>query len=145
MRVFDFAGVVEAMGEIWRICDTKNDRVQQGETYGEGDQVQAEEYEAEQGGIRKVVEDSQDESSDIADSPTSQKSTDLELPKENAEVEATKMSMIVIDSITPVVNAIVLKDQTQGLPPPRRNSFPLLIIRLQAKASSPQPCAPSGT
>lgn len=158
MRVFDFAGVVEAMGEVGRICDTKNDRLQQGETYEAGEQVQEEEDKAEQKGIKKVVDDSQDESSDLSDSPPSKKAeqegikkvvddsqdessnlsdsptsknpTDLGILKENTEVQAARMSMIVIDSITPVVNAIILKDRTQGLPPPRPNSFALLKIRL---------------
>ena len=146
MRVFDFAGVVEALGEVGRICDTKNDKLQQGETYEAGEQVQEEEDKAEQeeikkvvddsqdessilsdspksqkaarGGIKNVVDDSQDESSNLSDSPTSKNSTDLGVLKENTEVQAARMSMIVIDSITPVVSAIILKDQTQGLPPP---------------------------
>lgn len=126
MRVFDFAGVVEAMGEVGRICGTKNDRLQQNETYEAGEQVQVEEDEAEQDGMKKVVEDSQGESLDLSDSSTSDKSTDLEIHKENSEVQATRMSMIVIDSITPVVNAIILKDQNQGLPPHRCRSLPLL-------------------
>lgn len=147
MRVFDFAGVVEAMGEVGRICDTKNDRPQQNETYEAGDQVRGEDDEVEQEGIRRVlensqddeveqdgikrvVEDSQDESSDLSDSPPSKKSTDMEILKENSELQATRMRMIVLDSIAPVVNAIILKDQTQGLPPPRPNSLPLLNIHL---------------
>lgn len=116
MRVFDFAGVVEAMGEVGRICDTKNERLQQVETYAEADQVQEEEDEAEQEGAKKVVEDSQDESSSLSDSPMSEESPGLGSLKENAEVQATRMSMIVIDSIAPVVTAIILKDQTQGHP-----------------------------
>lgn len=130
MRVFDFAGVVEAMGEVGRICDTKNDQLQQSETYEPGDQLQEEKDEAEQDEIRRVVEDSQDESSDLSDSPTSNESTGLEINKENSEVQATRMSMIVIDSITPVVNAIILKDQTQGIPSHPSSSLPLLNIRL---------------
>lgn len=121
MRVFDFAGVVEAMGEVGRICDTKNERLQQVETYGEADQVHGEEDEAEQEGARKVVEDSQDDSSNLSDSPRSKKSTDVGMLKENAEVQATRMSMIVIDSIAPVVTAIILKDQIQGPPAPHPN------------------------
>lgn len=118
MRVFDFAGVVEAMGEVGRICDTKNERLQQVETYAEADQVHEEEDEAEQEGARKVVEDSEDESSNLSDSPSSKKSTGLGILKENIEVQASRMSMIVIDSIAPVVTAIILKDQTQGPPHP---------------------------
>ena len=140
MRVFDFAGVVEALGEVGRICDTKNDQLQM---YEAGEQVQEEEdkaeqeeikkvvddsqdessnlsdspksKKAEQEGTKKVVDDSQDESSNLSDSPTSRYSTDLGILKENTEVQVARMSMIVIDSITPVVNAIILKDQTQGL------------------------------
>lgn len=118
MRVFDFAGVVEAMGEVGRICDTKNERLQQVETYAEADQVHEEEDEAEQEGARKFVEDSEDESSNLSDSPSSEKSTGLGILKENVEVQASRMSMIVIDSIAPVVTAIILKDQTQGPPHP---------------------------
>lgn len=118
MRVFDFAGVVEAMGEVGRICDTKNERLQQVETYAEADQVHEEEDEAEQEGARKVVEDSEDESSNLSDSPLSKKSTGLGILKENIELQASRMSMIVIDSIAPVVTAIILKDQTQGPPHP---------------------------
>lgn len=115
MRVFDFAGVVEAMGEVGRICDT---RLQQVETYAEADQVHEEEDEAEQEGARKVVEDSEDESSNLSHSPSSKKSTGLGILKENIELQASRMSMIVIDSIAPVVTAIILKDQTQGPPHP---------------------------
>lgn len=118
MRVFDFAGVVEAMGEIGRICDIKNERLQQVETYAEADQVHEEEDEAEQERARKVVEDSEDESSNLSDSPLSKKSTGLGILKGNVEVQASGMTMIVIDSIAPVVTAIVLKDQIQGLPHP---------------------------
>ncbi len=118
MRVFDFAGVVEAMGEVGRICDTKNERLQQVETYAEADQVHEEEDEAEQEGARKVVEDSEDESSNLSDSSSSKKSTGLGILKENIEVQASRMSMIVIDSMAPVVSAIILKDQTQGPPHP---------------------------
>lgn len=118
MRVFDFAGVVEAMGEVGRICDSNNQRLQQVETFGEADQVHEEEDETEQEGARKVVEDSQDESSNLSDSPTSKKSAGFGILKENAEVKASRMSMIVIDSIAPVVTTIILKDQTQGLPAP---------------------------
>ena len=121
MRVFDFAGVVEAIGEVGRICDAKNERLQQVETYGEADQVHGEEDEEEQEGARKVVEDSQDDYSNLSDSPRSKKSTDVGILKENAEVQATRMSMIVIDSIAPVVTAIILKDQIQGPPGPHPN------------------------
>lgn len=115
MRVFDFAGVIEAMGEVGRICDIKNERLQQVETYAEADQVHQEE-EAEQNGARRVVEDSEDESSNLSDSPSSKKSTSLGILPGNVEVQASRMSMIVIDSIAPVVAAILLKDQIQGPP-----------------------------
>lgn len=115
IRVFDFAGVVEAMGEVGRICDTKNERLQQAETEAEADQVHGENG-AEQEGARKVVEDSQDESSNLSDSSMSKNPTGLGLLQENTEVQAARMSMIVIDSIAPVVTAIILKDQTQGPP-----------------------------
>lgn len=116
MRVFDFAGVIEAMGEVGRICDINNERLQQVETYAEADQVHEEE--AQQNGARRVVEDSEDESSNLSDSPSSKKSTSLGLLPGNVEVQASRMSMIVIDSIAPVVAAILLKDQIQG--PPQR-------------------------
>ena len=66
MRVFDLAGVVEAMGEVGRVCDTKNDRLQQNVTDEEGDQFQEEEDEAEQFKIKRVVADSQDDSLDLS-------------------------------------------------------------------------------
>lgn len=118
MRVFDFAGVVEAMGEVGRICDIKNEILQQVETYAEADQVHEEEDEAKQEGARKIVEDSEGESSNLSDSPSSKKSTGLGILKESVEVQASRMSMIVIDSIAPVVTAIILKDQIQGPPHP---------------------------
>lgn len=118
MRVFDFAGVVEAMGEVGRICDIRNEILQQVETYAEADHVHEEEDEAKQEGARKIVEDSEGESSNLSDSPSSKKSTGLGILKESVEVQASRMSMIVIDSIAPVVTAIILKDQIQGPPHP---------------------------
>lgn len=155
MRVFDFAGVVEALGEVGRICDNKKNKLQQGETYEAGEQVQEEEDKAQQEEIKKVVDDSQDDSSNLSDSPKSQKAawegiknvvddsqdessnlsdsptsenwTDFGVLEENTEVHAARMSMIVIDSITPVVRAIILKNQSQGLPPPPQFIFLLKI------------------
>lgn len=124
IRVFDFAGVVEAMGEVGRICDTKNERLQQAKTEAEADKVHGENG-AEQEGARKVVEDSQDESSNLSDSSMSKNPTGLGILQENTEVQAARMSMIVIDSIAPVVTAIILKDQTQG-PPETRPIYNLL-------------------
>lgn len=115
MRVFDFAGVVEAMGEVGRICDIKNERLQQVETCGEADQAHEEKEEAEQNRARRVVEDSEDESSNLSDSSSSKKSTCLGVLTGNVKAQASRMSMIVIDSIAPVVTAILLKDQIQGL------------------------------
>lgn len=104
------------MGEVGRVCDTKNDRLQQNVTDEEGDQFQEEEDEAEQSKIKRVVADIAKTIQWTSPSPTSNKSTDLEMHKENSEIQATRMNMIVIDSITLVVNAIILTARSSITP-----------------------------
>lgn len=67
MSAFGFAGVVEAMGEVCRILDTRNYRLQQGEAYEAATRSQSKWVKAKQEETKKVGKDSQDELSGLSD------------------------------------------------------------------------------
>lgn len=98
MRVFDLAGVAEAIGEVGemieRVIQASSVVVSAGAEGGPG--------------LRSEVGDSEDESPDEDDQPIAAAS------EEPLNSGMGKIGVIIIDSMTQVVSAIMNKSQTQG-------------------------------
>lgn len=101
MRVFDFAGVVEAIGEIGRMWD--ND-----------DQLIAGLELSEMKGGRQVVNDSQDEE-DLSDDSAEMKASDGPVRGNAPDTQDGQVGMVVVDTISNVVSSIVSQNQIQGI------------------------------
>ena len=92
MRVFDFAGLAEAIGEVAEVC----------ESVIEG---------ANGHGVRRrtSVADSEDEADEGDAIDDGQRS-----PPDDATTHVGSISMIVIDTIANVVSSVMAKSQVQG-------------------------------
>ena len=102
MRAFDFAGVVEAIGEIARMWESNDHHIH---TPGIS--------ELERG--RKVIDDSQDEENYSDDNAESKVDN---APGRDSSVNAHdgQVGMVIVDTISNVVNSIISKSQVQGIP-----------------------------
>ena len=100
MRVFDLAGVVEAVNEAQTSWE-----------------IQAQSREKAKGKDRGVIKDSEDEDEDEDNSPEPQSQKREERPaatEGRASAESCPADMIVIDTIANVVTSILSKSQVQG-------------------------------
>lgn len=107
MRVFDFAGVVEAIGEV-------------GQTWEAVIQARedANDREAQSKKGAKGVADSEDEAEEMLDDlPDPERQTEEETPSFTPSDETGQVGVIVIDTITNVVSSMISKSQIQGLAP----------------------------
>ena len=105
MRVFDFAGVVEAIGEVgemWEIvARARRD---------------AGEKEAQSINVAKGIADSEDEAEEMLDDLPSPKRLSWEekdIPSTPSD-EPSQIGVIIIDTITNVVSSMMSKSQIQG-------------------------------
>lgn len=99
MRVFDFAGVVEAVGEVGRMWDM-----------GDEEMMKRENLEIEE--RNRVIEDSQDEDESFDRSD----GVDLDDLAEDANIQRGQVGMFVVDTIANVVSSMVLKNRDDGEP-----------------------------
>ena len=90
MRVFDLAGVAEAIGEVGRMIEIAKSSIEQGNAHGGGrSEIGDSEDEADADGLAEVK------------APSQKKSIAL-------------IGMVIIDTITNVVSAMISQNQTQG-------------------------------
>lgn len=119
MRVFDFAGVVEAIGEISEICERKpkmeEEKKQQlsartGRTTGEvlDSQEDGDDYDKD-GDAAKV--ETVDEAIDKAEASGP---ATCEVRVGSLDGETAAIGMIVLDTITNIISSLMAKSQVQG-------------------------------
>lgn len=99
MRVFDFAGVIEALGEIGQIWEKQDGHI--------GNVVNTHLEEGE-----KVVHDSEEES--LSAGSVEITVHDDELTKGISKAHDDQVRMFIVDIITNVVSAMVSRNQVQG-------------------------------
>ncbi|MCJ1468400.1 hypothetical protein MMC07_007028 [Pseudocyphellaria aurata] len=99
MRAFDFAGVIEALGEIGQVWEKQDDRRRNFVNMHLEDE-------------KKVLYDSQDGSFSISSVEISVQNEEHIKGMSNMRDEQT--GMIIIDTITNVVSSMVSRSQTQG-------------------------------
>lgn len=104
MRAFDFAGVVEAVGEIGRMWESNDQRIHTPEISGS------------EGG-RKVVGDSQDEEDLSDDNPETEENNETGQAN-TLDTQAGRVGMVIIDTISNVVSSVISKSQGQGISRP---------------------------
>lgn len=103
MRVFDFAGLVEAMREI-------------DQTWEEDDQ-QIENFKTEAPAKEdKEIADSEDDASSCSndDNPRTTTSKEVKTISSRSDIYAGRVGMIIIDTIANVVGSIMSQNQTRG-------------------------------
>ena len=109
MRVFDFAGVVEAIGEVGEMWEAV---IQARED--------AKEKQAQSKKGAKGVADSEDEADEMLDGlPDPERPSQEETESLASPNEAGQIGVIIIDTITNVVSSMISKSQIQGLVPVR--------------------------
>ena len=105
MRVFDFAGVVEAIGEVGEMWEAvlqarENTKIR----------------EAQNVDAVKGVADSEEEAEEMLDDLPSLQSPSLEAHGPTTSDEAGQIGIIVVDTTTNVVSSMMSKSQVQGTP-----------------------------
>ena len=116
MRVFDFPGVVEAIGEVGEMWEAVSRAREEAEGRG------ARSYKAQDG-----IADSEDEAEEMLDDlPNLDKLSQEEDPPPPTSDESGQIGVIVVDTITNVVSSIMSKSQAQG-------TIPLLTPNLHTR------------
>lgn len=100
MRVFDFAGVIEALGEIGQMWEKQDEHLK--------NNVQTH---LENG--KKVVYDSQDDS--LSDASVEISVHDEELNNRTSNAHDNQAGMFVVDTITNIVSSMVSRSKVQGI------------------------------
>ena len=103
MRVFDFAGVVEAIGEVGEMWEAVS-RAREG----------AKEREAPSNKATEGIADSEDEIEEMLDDFPNQESLSSETPLLIPSNQTGQSGVIVVDTSTNVVSAMMSKSQVQG-------------------------------
>ena len=140
MRVFDFAGVVEAVGEVGEMCEgyekareeaSRVDRRSQPAGASEGDGKAR----------REEVGDSEDDDHDNNHNKINELDTCVAKPEHTPDLargtsidDTDKIRMLVIDNIATVVSPMMARNQTEGTPP-----LPFLSPLSSPLLSSPTP------
>lgn len=103
MRVFDLAGLIEAVGEIGEILESANKEAESVVKNGRS-------------GQRTYIADSEDEMDDEEGESTDDSSAreTNNNSRERRSTHGVQVGMIVIDTITNVVGPVMMKDQVQG-------------------------------
>lgn len=104
MRAFDFAGVIEALGEVGQMWEKQDDHSRNiVDTHLEDGE--------------KVVYDSEDDSFSISSVEISVRNE--EHTKELGNTRDEQVGMIIIDTITNVVSSMISRSQVQGIYNPK--------------------------
>ena len=104
MRVFEYAGVVEAIGEVGEMWEAVS-RARE----------EAKEREAQSHNATEGIADSEDESEEMLDDPGRlERSSQTQNALPPCLEETGQIGVIVIDTITNVVSAMMSKSQVQG-------------------------------
>lgn len=115
MRVFDFAGVVEAIGEVGEMWEAVSQ-----------EREDAKERAPQRNKGIKAIPDSDDEFEEMLDDlPTPERSNPEENVPSSTSDGAGQIGIIIIDTITNVVSSMMSKSQIQGTAPtPRTLPYP---------------------
>lgn len=146
MRVFDFVGVIEAVGEIREGFEVKKMEIGRGCVEARERVVVAEEKRSKAVPLRKTeIADSEDEDEDEEDEmlfnteptslahsvtpPVAPKAPDVipepsfsRIPNEEGTASEGQMSFILIDNLAHVINPLLQKDYIQSKTPPHASS-----------------------